>query len=314
VIIGSGATAVTLVPAMVDDAAHVTMLQRSPTYIMPVPSKDAIANALRKVLGAKRGYAVTRRKNMLKQRAVYRMCQRYPRAARRLIRYINAKQLPAGFPVDEHFNPAYNPWDQRLCAVPNADLFKAIGDGKASVVTDHIVRFTEQGIELASGQLLEADIIVTATGLNLQAFGGIKLNIDGEPVHLPDRVAYKSMLLSGVPNFAFVFGYTNSSWTLKVGPLCEHFCKLLAHMDTHGYDTCYPEFSDPDMATRPLLDFDAGYIKRAVDQLPRQGDSGPWQMVMDFRRDVEVLRNGPVTDDNLRFATTASVPELVAAS
>ena len=314
VIIGSGATAVTLVPAMADDAAHVTMLQRSPTYIMPVPSKDSIANALRKVLGTQRGYAVTRRKNMLKQRAVYRMCQRYPRAARRLIRSINAKQLPAGFPVDEHFNPAYNPWDQRLCAVPDADLFKAIGDGKASVVTNRIVRFTEQGIELESGQVLEADIIVTATGLNLQAFGGIALNVDGEPVHLPDRVAYKSMMLSGVPNFAFVFGYTNSSWTLKVGPLCEHFCKLLAHMDAHGYDTCYPELGDTDMATRPLLDFDAGYIKRAVDQLPRQGDSGPWQMVMDFRRDVEVLRDGPVTDDSLRFATTASVPQLVAAS
>ena len=314
VIIGSGATAVTLVPAMADDAAHVTMLQRSPTYIMPVPSKDAIANALRKVLGARRGYAVTRRKNMLKQRAVYRLCQRYPGAARRLIRYINAKQLPAGFPVDEHFNPAYNPWDQRLCAVPNADLFKAISDGKASVVTDRIVTFTERGIELESGLLLEADIIVTATGLNLQAFGGIVLNVDGEPVRLPDRVAYKSMLLSGVPNFAFVFGYTNSSWTLKVGPLCEHFCRLLAHMDSHGYDTCYPEVNDPDLATRPLLDFDAGYVKRAVDQLPRQGDRGPWQMVMDFRRDVEVLRNGPVTDDSLRFTTTASVPELVAAS
>ncbi len=314
VIIGSGATAVTLVPAMADDAAHVTMLQRSPTYIMPVPSKDAIANALRKVLGARRGYAVTRRKNMLKQRAVYRLCQRYPGAARRLIRYINAKQLPAGFPVDEHFNPAYNPWDQRLCAVPNADLFKAISDGKASVVTDRIVTFTERGIELESGLLLEADIIVTATGLNLQAFGGIALNVDGEPVRLPDRVAYKSMLLSGVPNFAFVFGYTNSSWTLKVGPLCEHFCRLLAHMDSHGYDTCYPEVNDPDLATRPLLDFDAGYVKRAVDQLPRQGDRGPWQMVMDFRRDVEVLRNGPVTDDSLRFTTTASVPELVAAS
>lgn len=312
VVIGSGATAVTLIPAMADDAAHVTMLQRSPTYIMPVPQKDTIANALKKVLGKKRGYAVTRRKNMLKQRAVYQFCQRFPGAARRLIRSVNAKQLPAGFPVDEHFNPAYNPWDQRLCAVPDADLFKAIRDGKASVVTDRIATFTERGIALESGAELEADIIVTATGLNLQAFGGIALTVDGEPVNLPDHVAYKSMMLSGVPNFAFVFGYTNSSWTLKVGPLCEHFCRLLAHMDANGYDTCYPVV-DPDVATRPLLDLDAGYVKRVVADLPRQGDRGPWQMVMDFRRDVEVLRNGPVTDDNLRFATAAAVGELVSA-
>jgi monooxygenase len=310
VVIGSGATAVTLVPAMADEAAHVTMLQRSPTYVMPVPSKDTIANALQKVLGKRRGYAVTRRKNMLKQRAVYRLCQRYPRAARRLIRYVNAKQLPDGYPVDEHFNPSYDPWDQRLCAVPNADLFKAIKDGKASVVTDRIVTFTERGIALESGQELEADIIVTATGLNLQAFGGIALSVDGEPVHLSDTVAYKSMMLSGVPNFVFMFGYTNSSWTLKVGPLCEHFCRLLAHMDAQGLDVCYAEVDDPDMATRPLLDFDAGYVQRAVGQLPKQGDHGPWQMVMDYRRDVEVLRDGPVTDDALRLR--ASLPELVA--
>ncbi len=312
VIIGSGATAVTLVPAMAEKAAHVTMLQRSPTYIMPVPSKDAIANALQKVLGKRRGYSVTRRKNMLKQRTVYRLCQRYPRAARRLIRHMNARQLPKGYPVDEHFNPAYNPWDQRLCAVPNSDLFKAIRDGKASVVTDRIVTFTERGIALESGDELEADIIVTATGLNLQAFGGIALSVDGEPVYLPDTVAYKSMMLSGVPNFVFVFGYTNSSWTLKVGPLCEHFCRLLAHMDENGYDTCYPEVSDPNMDTRPLLDLSAGYVKRAVSELPRQGADGPWQMVMDYQRDVDVLRNGPVTDDSLKFATSVKlVRELV---
>jgi cation diffusion facilitator CzcD-associated flavoprotein CzcO len=311
VVIGSGATAVTLVPAMADDAAHVTMLQRSPTYIMPVPQRDAIANALKKVLGADRGYAITRRKNMVQQRTIYRLCQRYPRAARRLIRHINARQLPAGYPVDEHFNPSYNPWDQRLCAVPNADLFKAIKDGKASVVTDRIVTFTERGIALESGDELEADIIITATGLNLQAFGGISLTVDDEPVRLSDTVAYKSMMLSGVPNFAFVFGYTNSSWTLKVGPLCEHFCRLLAHMDAHGYDTCYAE-AEPGMETRPLLDLSAGYVQRAVADLPRQGDSGPWQMVMDFRRDVEVLRDGPVTDDSLRFRV--SEQQLVAAS
>jgi monooxygenase len=300
VVIGSGATAVTLVPAMADDAAHVTMLQRSPTYIMPVPSKDTIANALQKALGKRRGYAVSRRKNMVQQRAVYRLCQRYPRAARRVIRYVNARQLPKGYPVDEHFNPSYNPWDQRLCAVPNADLFKTIKDRKASVVTDRIVAFTERGIALESGDELEADIIVTATGLNLQAFGGISLTVDRAPVHLNDTVAYKGMLLSGVPNFAYVFGYTNSSWTLKVGPLCEHFCRLLAHMDAHGYDMCVPE-APSGLATRPLLDFSAGYVRRAVDQFPRQGETGPWHVEMDFRHDVKVLRNGPVSDDSLTF-------------
>ena len=305
VVIGSGATAVTLIPAMADDAEHVTMLQRSPSYIMPVPSKDAIANALKKVLGNERGYAITRRKNIAQQRTIYRLCQRYPRAARRLIRYINAKQLPEGYPVDEHFKPTYDPWDQRLCAVPNADLFKAIRAGKASVVTDRIVTFTERGILLESGAELEADIIVTATGLKLLALGGMELTVDGEKVNLPDTVAFKGIMLSGVPNFAFAVGYTNSSWTLKVGLVCEHFCRLLAHMDAHGYDTCVPELADPDMPTRPLLDFEAGYVQRAVHEWPRQGVEGPWQVVMDYQRDVEVLRNGPVTDADLRFRTSA---------
>jgi cation diffusion facilitator CzcD-associated flavoprotein CzcO len=296
---------------MADDAAHVTMLQRSPTYIMPVPAKDTIANSLQKVLGKRLGYAAARRKNLLKQRTVYRLCQRYPAAARRVIRYVNAKQLPKDFPIDEHFNPLYNPWDQRLCAVPNADMFQAIRDGRASVVTDRIVTFTERGIALESGAELEADIIITATGLNVQAFGGLSLTVDGERVNLSDTVTYKSMMLSGVPNFAFVFGYTNSSWTLKVGPLCEHFCRLLAHMDEHGYDTCFPE-ADSDMTTRPFLDLSAGYVQRAIDQLPRQGDQGPWQMVMDPKRDVAVLRNGPVTDDSLVFAKAHAV-ELVSA-
>jgi len=314
VVIGSGATAVTLIPAMADDATHVTMLQRSPSYIMPVPSSDAIANALQRVLGKERGYAMTRRKNILQQRTIYRLCQRYPRAARRLIRYINARQLPEGYPVDEHFKPTYDPWDQRLCAVPNADLFKAIRAGKASVVTDRIVTFTERGIALESGREIEADIIVTATGLNLQAFGGMALTVDGESVNLPDTVAFKGVMLSGVPNFAFAVGYTNSSWTLKVGLVCEHFCRLLSHMDAHGYDACVPELDDPDMPTRPLLDFPAGYVRRAVDEWPRQGGDGPWQVVMDYRRDVEVLRNGPVTDANLRFRTSVHAGELVSAS
>ena len=236
-VIGSGATAVTLVPAIADTAAHVTMLQRTPSYVMPVPSKDKLANRLRRLLGDERAYAITRRKNIFRQQAVWRFCQRFPKAARRIIRHYNVKMLPAGYPVDEHFNPPYGPWDQRLCAVPNGDLFRAIGKGKASIVTDRIVTFTEAGVQLASGRELAADIIVTATGLNVQAMGGMALVVDGEPVRLPDTVAYKGMMLSGVPNFAFAVGYTNSSWTLKVGLLCEHFCRLLAYLDANGYDT-----------------------------------------------------------------------------
>ena len=316
VVIGSGATAVTLVPAMAGTAGHVTMLQRSPTYVMPVPSRDAIANALKKVLGNERGYAITRRKNIAQQRVVYRFCQRYPRAARRLIRHLNARRLPGSYPVDEHFNPAYKPWDQRLCVVPDGDLFNALSNGTASVVTDRIDTFTETGIRLASGRELEADIIVTATGLNLQAFGGLRLSVDGRPVHLPDTVAYKGFMLSGVPNFAFVIGYTNSSWTLKVGLVCEHFCRLLAHMDAHGYGACCPRVGGHAMATRPLLDLAAGYVQRAADQLPRQGDREPWSMSMDYRADFRQLRQAPVADDNLRFtaAVSAAAPAQMAFS
>ena len=305
VIIGSGATAVTLVPAMAETAGHVTMLQRSPTYIVPVPSKDRIANGLPKLIGRKRAHAVTRQKNIAKQRIVFRLCQQYPGAARRLIRHLNAKQLPTGYPVDEHFKPAYNPWDQRVCAVPDADMFKAIRDGRASVVTDRIETFTERGIRLESGRELDADIIITATGLNLLAFGGISLTVDGEPVNVGEKVAFKGFLLSDVPNFAYVFGYTNSSWTLKVGLVCEHFCRLLAHMDTHGYDVCRPELPGS-MATRPLLEITSGYAQRAAAQLPNQGADGPWRTCMDYRADHKILREGRVDDDHLRFTASSS--------
>ncbi|MGJ6122769.1 NAD(P)/FAD-dependent oxidoreductase [Mycolicibacterium sp. Y3] len=313
VVIGSGATAVTLIPAMAPTAGHVTMLQRSPTYVMPVPAKDGFANAAKKLLGDKRGYALTRRKNILKQRSVYVLCQKYPAAARRLIRSINAKQLPAGYPVDEHFNPTYNPWDQRLCAVPDADLFKALSDGSASVVTDRIATFTENGILLESGRELEADIIVTATGLQIQLFGGMGLTVDGEPVNPAETVAYKGIMLSGVPNFAFAFGYTNSSWTLKVGLLCEHFCRLLSYMDAHGFDAVRPEVLDTAMPTLPLIDFGAGYVSRSAAELPRQGVDGPWQMTMNYTADVETLRHGPVTDSHLRFSARVAAAEPVAA-
>ncbi|MGN6242494.1 MAG: flavin-containing monooxygenase [Motilibacteraceae bacterium] len=307
-VIGSGATAVTLVPAMAGTAAHVTMLQRTPTYVLPVPRKDPVATLLKRYLGDERGHALTRRKNIAQQRWIYRFCQRHPQAARRLIRKINTSMLPDGYPVDEHFNPPYDPWDQRLCTVPGGDLFRAIREGTASVVTDRIATFTATGVLLESGHELEADIVVTATGLVLQPFGGATLDVDGVPVNLPDTFAYKGMMLSGVPNFAYAVGYTNASWTLKVGLLCEHFCRLLAHMDAHGHDVCTPEPADPSMPTRPFLDFGAGYIQRSVHELPRQGQRSPWRTTMDYLADRALLREGRVDDPELRFARVAPAP------
>lgn len=302
-VIGSGATAVTLVPAMAQQAGHVTMLQRTPTYVVSLPSADPIANGLRYIMPARWAYALTRRKNIAIQRWIWRFCQQRPQAARRLIRFFNKLQLPKGYPVDEHFNPPYNPWDQRLCAVPDGDLFKVISAGKASVVTDSIERFTPDGVLLKSGRELQADIVVTATGLNLQAFGGIALSIDGQPMELTQTVAFKGLMLSGVPNFANVVGYTNSSWTLKVGLLGEHFCRLLTYMDQHGHTVCCPQLPDPAMPTRPLLDFGAGYVQRAMAQLPRQGLAAPWLMSMDYRQDKAMLLDGPVNDPCLQFSS-----------
>ncbi|WP_331251031.1 flavin-containing monooxygenase [Nocardioides sambongensis] len=301
VVIGSGATAVTLVPALADAGAElVTMLQRTPTYVMPVPGEDKLVKTLVRVLGEERGFAAARTKYIWQQRLVYQFAQRFPKAARGIIRRVNERALPEGFDVDTHFNPPYGPWDQRLCAVPDGDLFRAIRNGRADVATARIRTFTEAGVELEDGQVLEADIIVTATGLNLKLFGGIEVRVDGETMHAPDHVAYKGMMLSGVPNFAFAVGYTNSSWTLKVGLLCEHFTRLLAYMETHGYDACVPVA--PAMETRPLLDFAAGYVQRALDDLPRQGEGAPWAMSMSYLDDVRLVRGGPVVDDALQFS------------
>ncbi|KVN19651.1 FAD-containing monooxygenase EthA [Burkholderia stagnalis] len=310
VVIGSGATAVTLLPAMAEKAGHVTMLQRTPTYVMSLPAEDIIANSLRKVMPHKWAYSIVRRKNIAISRGIWHLCRTRPNTARRLIRYLNKRQLPKDYPVDVHFNPPYSPWDQRLCAVPDGDLFKSIRDGRASVVTDRIKTFTETGILLESGQELPADIIVTATGLNIRLFGGIKLSVDGQPIDLHSTVAFKGMMLSGVPNFAFSVGYTNSSWTLKLGLLSSHFCRLLDHMDRTGYAICAPELPDADMPKRPLLDFGAGYVKRAIESMPCQGPGNPWIMSQDYYVDVENLRNGPIEHPCLHFRhaqQTASV-------
>jgi monooxygenase len=301
VVIGSGATAVTLVPAMAPEAEHVTMLQRSPSYIASVPAEDPIAKLLKRRLPARLAYDLTRRKNIFQQRAVYQLSQRRPKLVRRLLRAGVKRQLPEGYPVDTHFNPTYNPWDQRLCAVPDGDLFTALRKGSASIVTDRIATFTETGIRLESGAELEADIVVTATGLDLLAFGGIQLTVDGAAVHLPDTLVYKAMMLSDVPNYAFAIGYTNSSWTLKVDIVCEFLTRLIGHMDRLGADTCVAHNDDPGIETRPLLDFGAGYVQRAVHAFPRQGSYGPWQLAMSYAADVKNLRNGPVEDPALRF-------------
>ncbi len=303
VVIGSGATAVTLVPAMAERAAHVTMLQRTPSYVLPMPTEDKLANRLRAWLPPTLAYELTRRKNVARNGALWRFCRRYPGLARMAIRYINTTQLPPGYPVDKHFNPPYAPWDQRLCMVADGDLFKAIREGRASMATDQIATFTERGIQLVSGEVLEADIIVTATGLNLLPFGGMQLAVDGVPVRIGDCVAYKGIMLSGVPNFAFAIGYTNASWTLKVGLLCEHFCHLLAHMDAHQYVSCTPELRDPAMTTRPLLAFGAGYVQRSIGQLPRQGDQAPWQVSTSYEADAKLLNVDAVADPHLRFAS-----------
>jgi cation diffusion facilitator CzcD-associated flavoprotein CzcO len=303
-VIGSGATAVTLVPSMADDAAHVTMLQRSPTYVVTVPGQDPFATAARRHLPEQAAYAVTRWKNVLLSAAIYQYSQRRPEKMRAFIRKMLMRQLPADFDVDTHFNPHYNPWDQRLCAVPDGDLFKSISAGKVSVVTDTIDTFTEKGVRLHSGQELEADIVVTATGFTLQMMGGAQLVVDGEPVRLSEKMTYKGMMLSDVPNSAFTIGYTNSSWTLKADLVAQYVCRLLNHLDETGQDVCVARNHDPSVRQTPLLDFGAGYVKRSVEELPVQGSKWPWKLGMNYPVDVVTLRHGSVDDGVMEFSRT----------
>jgi cation diffusion facilitator CzcD-associated flavoprotein CzcO len=310
VVIGSGATAVTLVPALAERAAHVTMLQRSPTYVLTLPAEDVIANKLRRIIGVRRAYAITRWKNVLLSTLLYQWSRRRPDAVRKLIRRLTIKQLPAGYDVDTHFKPAYNPWDQRLCFVPDGDLFAAIRDGRASVVTDRVETFTERGLRLASGAELEADVVVTATGLQLLALGGAQLVVDGRDIALPETMAYKGMMLSDVPNFAFTVGYTNASWTLKADLVSEFVCRLLRYLDEHGYDACVPVNDDPTVTEAPLLDFTAGYVLRSIDQFPRAGSRAPWRLGMSYAHDVVTLRHGRIDDGTMRFVRKRPAPEL----
>jgi monooxygenase len=313
VVIGSGATAITIVPAIAESADHVTMLQRTPSYILPTPAIDPYADRVRGRVGMERAHPIVRRRNIRKQALIWQLCRRFPTLMRRFIRWANVKSLPEGYPVDEHFNPPYRPWDQRMCFAPDGDFFTAIRSGKASMVTDRVRAFTETGIELESGQTIDADVIVTATGLNLLTFGGIDITVDGASVDLSEKVSYRGMMLDGVPNLAYSIGYTNSSWTLKVGLLCEYFTRLLNYMDESSFAVCYPERPEGNFPTRPLLDFGAGYIQRSLDTLPKQGPSSPWLTSMKYQDDVRLLRKAPVTDRFLRFrkAEKASRPKTV---
>jgi cation diffusion facilitator CzcD-associated flavoprotein CzcO len=301
VVIGSGATAMTLVPAMAEDAAHVTMLQRSPSYVVSLPAEDPIAKRVRRVLSPRRAYSLVRWKNVLLTMLSFQLSRRRPRLMKALLRKGLEHRLPAGYDIDAHFKPRYNPWDQRLCLVPDGDLFEAIGAGSASIVTDQVETFTEDGIQLVSGGKLEADLVVTATGLNMLALGGIALEVDGDPVELPEKMTYKGMMLSGVPNMAFALGYTNASWTLKCDLTCEYVCRLLHHMDAHGYTQCVPT-RDPAVTEAPMIDFSSGYVQRSIDKFPKQGSKAPWRLYQNYALDIFSLRRGAIEDGAIRFS------------
>jgi monooxygenase len=302
VVIGSGATAMTLVPAMAADAAHVTMLQRSPTYVVSMPGEDGLAIFLRRLLPDRAVYPIVRWKNVFLQGVSYRLSRKRPELMKKLLRRGLMKALPPGYDVDTHFKPRYNPWDQRLCLVPDADLFQALGAGSAEIVTDRIETFTDDGIRLESGAELEADIVVTATGLNLLFLGGMRISIDGEQPDISKALTYKGMMLSDFPNFAYTLGYTNASWTLKADLTSEYICRLLNHMDAGGYRVCMPRITDPSVTEEPLLDFNSGYVLRSLDHLPKQGSKEPWKLRQNYPLDLRMLRRGPIADGTMQFS------------
>lgn len=302
VVIGSGATAVTLVPEMAKQAAAVTMLQRSPTYVVSRPGQDRIANWLRRRLPARMAYGVTRWKNVGMGMFFYRLTRRKPEKMKERLIGMVREHLGPDYDVETHFTPRYNPWDQRLCAVPDADLFDAIRDGRADVVTDTIDTFTETGIRLASGRELAADIVVTATGLEMALMDGVTLSVDGAPTRLADHLQYKGMMFSDIPNMAYTFGYTNASWTLKADLVAMYMCRLLNAMRKRGMRQATPRIGDQAVAAEPFVDFSSGYIQRAIDTMPRQGDRKPWRLNQNYALDVMALRFGSI-DDSMEFSS-----------
>jgi len=303
VVIGSGATAVTLVPAMAENGAgHVTMLQRSPTYMAMRPSRDPVAARLRRRLPVGMAYWATRWRNVLLGMYFYRLCKRRPDKVTQFLLGAVRQVLGPDYDVETHFRPRYKPWDQRLCLVPDADFFREMRRGKVSVVTAEIDTFTETGIRLKSGEELPADIIVTATGLVLVPLGGAKFSVDGRAVDPAKTFIYKGMMYSDVPNLASVFGYTNASWTLKADLVCEYVCRLLNHMDRRGYRQCTPRNADPALEEEPWVDFSSGYIRRALKHQPKQGSKRPWKLYQNYALDLLSLRFGSVRDEAMVFS------------
>jgi len=300
IVVGSGATAVTLVPSMAETAAHVTMLQRSPTYVMTLPNRNGLFIWMKKWLPDSFAYTFTRRMNLLVSILTFALCRAFPQAIKKFIMKGIAKQLPAGYAVDKHFNPSYNPWDQRVCVVPDGDLFTSIRRQKASVVTDHIERFTENGILLQSGEEVKADIIVLATGLKIKLLGGIRISIDGRTIHTNESMIYKGMMVSEVPNLAIAFGYTNNSWTLKTDLTANYICKLLNYMDKHGYQVVIPG-RENDVTPEPFMNFKSGYIHRADAIMPKQGSRRPWRVYQNYLMDAFITRFGKINDGVLEF-------------
>ena len=302
VVIGSGATAMTLVPSMAKTAKHVTMLQRSPTYVISRPAKDGVSQALRKVLSPKMAYALVRWKNVFLGMLFFVLARLFPRPMRRWLLEQVREEVGPGFDM-KHFTPRYSVWDQRVCLVPDGDLFASIKEGRTSVVTDHIDTFTERGIKLRSGKELDADIVVTATGLELRVLGGVEFTVDDRKIELNQTMNYKGCLLSDVPNLACTFGYTNASWTLKADLTADYVCRLLKHMDAIGARQVVPRRIDPAVKERPFLDFSSGYIQRALHKFPTQGSERPWQLYQNYVLDTLLLKYGKLEEPELEFSS-----------
>jgi monooxygenase len=301
-VIGSGATAVTVVPALAERAAHVTMLQRSPSYVFPFPASDPVVGLLGRLLPSRLAYSIVRWRNVKIQTLIWALSRRWPGLMRRLIRKLAERRLPSSYDIDTHFNPRYDPWDERMCIAADGDLFEAITADRVSVVTDRIDAFTETGIRLASGRELEADLVVTATGLNLEPLGGIELSVDSREVELPATLAYRGAMISGVPNLAFAFGYINQSWTLGADLTAQYVCRLLNYMQEHGYERCTPRNLNRIPGSKPFLELSSGYVRRGGDLFPRQGSSDPWYRAPHYPRNRRTMMHAPVNDPALEFA------------
>ena len=301
VVIGSGATAVTLVPAMAKKAAHVTMLQRTPSYILSVDEVDSVSAFLRRYVPDKLTYAITRWKNILMGMLVYQVCTRKPSWAKAVVRKGLIKLLGEQYDIDKHFSPSYDPWDQRLCMVPDGDLFHAINEGKASVVTDHIDHITASGISLKSGDHVDADIIVSATGLTIKLFDGIVMTVDGEPVVAPEKTIYRGLMLSDVPNFAFTVGYTNASWTLKADLAADFITRVLNYMQENNYHQCCPRESSGEINTKPMMTLKSGYVERAAGSFPNEGSKAPWKMYQNYILDKLTFKLASLKDGTMEF-------------